>query len=64
MFSRLFLGFMILMMGWWIELVDIRDAVIMGNIYDPDTDCQFVLMRVSAVNWDCYLKDLEEENDK
>ena len=33
----------------------------MGNIYDPDTDCQYVLMRVPAKDWDEYQKQKEED---
>lgn len=32
----------------------------MGNIYDPDTDCQYVLMRVPAKDWDEYNKEMED----
>lgn len=42
-------------------MADLKNAVIMGHIYDPDTDCQYVLMRVSAENWDRYERELEEE---
>lgn len=38
---------------------NIKNALIMGAIYDPDTDCQYVLMRVSAKNWDEYLKEVD-----
>ena len=27
-------------------------AVLLGNIYDPDTDCQYLLLRVTSKNWD------------
>jgi hypothetical protein len=40
----------------------IDNALIMGNIYDPDTDCQYVLLRVTAKDWDNYQRDLEDEN--
>jgi len=44
-------------------LANLKDVVFMGNIYDPDTDCQYVLMRVTAKNWDDYQKELQEESD-
>lgn len=39
-------------------MFDIKNVLIMGNIYDPDTDCQYVLMRVPAKDWDDYEKEL------
>lgn len=41
-------------------MVYLKNALIMGNIYDPDTDCQYVLIRVSAKNWDRYQREMEE----
>lgn len=41
----------------------LKNALIMGNIYDPDTDCQYVLLRVSAKEWDLWKQEEEEEND-
>lgn len=38
---------------------EINNALIMGSIYDPDTDCQYILMRVSAKDWDDYVKEME-----
>jgi hypothetical protein len=45
-------------------MVTINNMVIMGNIYDPDTDCQFVLCKVSAKEWDEYQKELEKEEEQ
>lgn len=42
-------------------MADIKNSLIMGNIYDPDTDCQYILMRCAASDWDEYLKELHEE---
>ena len=42
----------------------INNALIMGNIYDPDTDCQFVLLKVTSKKWDDYQKDLMESEDE
>lgn len=39
----------------------LKNALIMGNIYDPDTDCQYVLMRVSAKDWDEYVGGDDDE---
>lgn len=36
----------------------------MGNIYDPDTDSQYILMRVSAKDWDIYNKEKDEEEQE
>lgn len=38
------------------------NALIMGNIYDPETDCQYVLLRVTSKEWDKYQQELEDEN--
>lgn len=40
----------------------LKNAVIMGNIYDPDTDCQMVLMKVSAKDWDDFQRETEEQD--
>lgn len=42
-------------------MATINNSLIMGNIYDPDTDCQYVLMRVPAKDWDNYQKELDGE---
>jgi len=39
---------------------DIKNVLMMGNIYDPDTDCQYVLLRVPAKDWDDYQKELDD----
>jgi uncharacterized protein YuzE len=39
-------------------MVELKNALIMGNIYDPDTDCQYVLMRVPAKEWDEYQQEI------
>lgn len=44
-------------------MAELKNSLIMGNIYDADTDCQYILMRVSAKDWDNYKKELEEENE-
>lgn len=44
--------------------VTLRDALIMGNIYDPDTDAQYVLLRVPAESWDQYMQEVEESEDE
>lgn len=44
-----------------IKMAEIKNALILGNIYDPDIDCQLVIMKVSAKDWDDYLKEVEEE---
>jgi len=30
----------------------LNHAVVLGNIYDPDTDCQYVLLRVTSKDWE------------
>ena len=41
----------------------INNALIMGNVYGPDTDCQYVLLRVTAKEWDNHKKREMEEED-
>jgi uncharacterized protein YuzE len=41
----------------------IDNALIMGNIYDPETDCQYVLLRVTAKDWDKHQQELELDNE-
>ncbi len=45
-------------------MAELENGLIMGNIYDPDTDCQYILMKVKAKDWDNYKKETEEENEK
>ena len=45
-------------------MANMNNTLIMGNIYDPDTDCQYVLLRISAKDWDEYQTELEEELDE
>lgn len=40
----------------------LNNAIILGNIYDPDTDCQYILLRCTAKEWEEHLKE-EEENE-
>lgn len=42
-------------------MATLKNSLIMGNIYDPDTDCQYVLMRVPAKDWEDYTLEKEEE---
>ncbi len=49
------------MLGRNKEETMLDNALIMGNIYDPDTDCQYVLLRVTSKDWDNYQQDLEDE---
>lgn len=42
-------------------MAELRNTLIMGNIYDPDTDSHYILMRVSAEDWDNYQKEMEDE---
>ena len=35
-------------------------AVILGHIYDPDTDTQLVVLRVRAVDFDSFKKETED----
>lgn len=35
-------------------------AVILGNIYDPDTDTQIVLLRVQAIDFDSFKRETED----
>jgi hypothetical protein len=44
-------------------MATLKNSLIMGNIYDPDTDCQYVLMRVPAKDWDEYQKEMDEEDE-
>jgi len=39
--------------------MELKNALIMGHIYDPNTDSQYVLLRVSAKDWDDYERDLD-----
>jgi hypothetical protein len=43
------------------RMAELKNTIILGNIYDPDLDCQYILMRVSAKDWDKYQKEQEEE---
>jgi len=45
-------------------MANLNNAFFMGNIYDPDTDCQYVLMRVPAKDWDDYEKESEAEDER
>lgn len=45
-------------------MADLKNTLIMGNIYDPDTDCQYVLMRVPAKDWDDYEREMENETEE
>lgn len=38
----------------------LENALIMGNIYDPDTDCQYVLLRIRSKDWDKFIQEQEE----
>jgi len=40
----------------------LNNVLILGNIYDPDTDCQYVLLRVHSKDWEDYEKELDEES--
>ena len=40
--------------------MQIKNLLIMGNIYDPDTDCQYVLCRVPSKDWDDYIKQVDD----
>lgn len=42
--------------------MELNNALIIGAIYDPDTNCQYVLMRVSSKDWDKYQQELEGAN--
>jgi len=44
-------------------MADIENALIMGSIYDPDTDCRYVLLRCTAKAWDEYERQMEDELD-
>jgi len=45
-------------------MININNALIMGAIYDPDTDCQFVIMRIPSKDWDNYQRELEKYNGR
>ena len=44
-------------------MAEIENTLIMGSIYDPDTDCRYILMRCTAKAWDKYQRELEAEDD-
>lgn len=41
-------------------MVEMKGLLIMGNIYDPDTDCQYILMRMTAKDWDDYQRKMDD----
>lgn len=47
-----------------IKMAIIPEALIMGNIYDPETDCHYILLKVKSEDWDRYKRAEEDENDK
>lgn len=42
-------------------MASIEKAVILGNVYDPETDCQYVMLKITAKDWDSYLRDRHKE---
>lgn len=42
-------------------MAEFKNAIIMGHIYDPDTDCQIVLLKVTAKDFDNYQIQIDEE---
>ena len=42
-------------------MATLKNSLIMGNIYDPDTNCQYVLMRVPVKDWEEYQIEMEKE---
>ncbi len=43
------------------KMATLRNSLIIGTTYDPDTDCQYVLMRVPAKDWEDYQKAMAKE---
>lgn len=44
-------------------MAELRKMIIMGNIYDPDTDTQMILMKVSPKDWEDYQNQLDDEKE-
>lgn len=42
----------------------IREAAVIGNVYDVETDSQIVLLRVSCEEWDRYQDEMEKEQEQ
>jgi hypothetical protein len=44
-----------------VVMAEINNCLVLGSIYDPDTDSQYILLRVSSRDWDAYLRELDED---